>query len=76
MGDTTNRKRSALLIQLRWLAVGGQIATIAFVQAWLDIALPLVPMACVIGALIVPNFRPRTLSEIMPRSATANCSPR
>lgn len=75
VGDTTNRKNLALLIQLRWLAVGGQIATIAFVQAWLDIALPLVPMACVIGALIVLNLlslvRLRNHAEISNRELLA-----
>ncbi len=54
--DRTNRKNMVLLIQLRWIAVGGQIATIAFVQTWFGIALPLVPMACVVGALIVLNI--------------------
>ncbi|ARP99260.1 ATP-binding protein [Pseudorhodoplanes sinuspersici] len=53
--DTTNRKNMALLIQLRWIAVGGQIVTIAFVQVWLGITLPLVPMAVVLCALVVLN---------------------
>ena len=54
-GDTTNRKNMALLIQLRWTAVIGQVATIGFVDYWLGIALPLLPMGTVICALIALN---------------------
>ena len=32
--ETTNKKNLRLLIMLRWLAVGGQIVTIAIVHAW------------------------------------------
>jgi len=53
--DATNRKNMALLIQLRWTAVIGQIGTIAFVDLWLGIALPLVPMAALICALVALN---------------------
>jgi two-component system, sensor histidine kinase RegB len=53
--DATNRKNMALLIQLRWTAVIGQIGTIAFVDLWLGIALPLAPMAALICALVVLN---------------------
>ena len=45
----------ALLIQLRWTAVIGQIGTIAFVDLWLGIALPLAPMAALICALVALN---------------------
>jgi two-component system sensor histidine kinase RegB len=54
--DTTNRKNMALLIQLRWTAVIGQIMTIAFVELWLGIALPILPMAGVIAALVALNL--------------------
>jgi two-component system sensor histidine kinase RegB len=54
--DTTNRKNMALLIQLRWTAVIGQIGTIGFVHWWLGIALPLVPMAGLICALVALNL--------------------
>ncbi|WP_454616150.1 ATP-binding protein [Bradyrhizobium cenepequi] len=54
--DTTNRKNMALLIQLRWTAVIGQIATIAFVDQWFGIALPILPMAGVIAALVALNL--------------------
>jgi two-component system sensor histidine kinase RegB len=52
----TNRKNMALLVQLRWTAVIGQIATIGFVQFWMGIALPLLPMATVICALVALNL--------------------
>ncbi len=52
---TTNRKNMALLIQLRWTAVIGQIVTIAFVQVVLGIELPLLPMAAVLCALVALN---------------------
>ena len=55
-GDATNRKNMALLTQLRWTAVVGQIVTIAFVNFWLGIALPLAAMGAVIGALIALNI--------------------
>jgi two-component system sensor histidine kinase RegB len=45
-----------LLIQLRWIAVAGQILTIAFVQLVLGIKLPLAPMAAVIAGLIALNL--------------------
>ncbi|MBR0826640.1 HAMP domain-containing histidine kinase [Bradyrhizobium manausense] len=54
--DDTNRKNMALLIQLRWIAVVGQIATIGAVYLWLGIALPLVPMGAVIAALVALNI--------------------
>ncbi|HUN98397.1 MAG TPA: ATP-binding protein [Bradyrhizobium sp.] len=54
--DTTNRKNMALLIQLRWTAVLGQIATIVFVRTWLEIELPLAAMAAVLVALVVLNL--------------------
>src|SRR5690349_18063558 len=53
--DTTNRKNMLLLIQLRWIAVVGQIATIAIVQLALGIVLPLTTMALVLGALVLLN---------------------
>ncbi len=53
--DATNRKNMVLLIQLRWIAVVGQIFTIAFVTLWFGIALPLLPMAGIIVALVALN---------------------
>jgi two-component system sensor histidine kinase RegB len=53
--DTANRKNLALLIQLRWIAVLGQVVTILIVHYGLDIPLPLSQMASVIGALLALN---------------------
>jgi two-component system, sensor histidine kinase RegB len=54
--DTTDKKNLLLLIQLRWLAVGGQVVTIFIVHVGLGIALPLVPMAAVIAFLVGLNI--------------------
>jgi two-component system, sensor histidine kinase RegB len=54
--EIANKKNLLLLVMLRWLAVGGQIATIAFVQLWLDIPLPLIPMGCVLLFLVALNL--------------------
>jgi two-component system, sensor histidine kinase RegB len=54
--DTTDKKNLLLLIQLRWLAVGGQVVTIFIVHFGLGIALPLVPMAAVIAFLVGLNI--------------------
>lgn len=54
--DTTNQKNLLLLVQLRWLAVGGQIVTILFVDRVLGIALPLAEMMLVLLLLILLNL--------------------
>jgi len=53
--DAAGRKNMALLVQLRWIAVVGQIATITLVEYGLGIALPLGAMALVLLALIALN---------------------
>jgi len=53
--DATNRKNLLLLIQLRWLAVAGQVLTILLTQYWYGIALPLVPMSLVVLFLVALN---------------------
>ncbi|MBU2360737.1 MAG: sensor histidine kinase [Alphaproteobacteria bacterium] len=45
-----------LLIQLRWIAMGGQVATIAFVALVLKVDLPLEWMAATLAALLVLNL--------------------
>ncbi|KQN00526.1 ATP-binding protein [Sphingomonas sp. Leaf25] len=45
-----------LLVQLRWLAVGGQLATILVVDGLLGIRLPLLPMAGVLAGLVLLNL--------------------
>jgi two-component system sensor histidine kinase RegB len=54
--DTTNQKNLLLLVQLRWLAVGGQVVTILFVDQVLGIALPLAEMMLVLLLLVVLNL--------------------
>jgi len=45
-----------LLVQLRWLAVLGQVATILYVHVHLEIALPIAQMGIVIAFLIALNL--------------------
>src|SRR3546814_11424185 len=49
------RRNMTLLIQLRWLAVGGQLATIAVVIGLMDIALPLAPLLAAVAVLAAIN---------------------
>lgn len=53
--DATNKKNLRLLIQLRWLAVFGQIVTIVIAHGWLGIALPIGAMSLVILLLVALN---------------------
>lgn len=52
----TERQNMQLLIQLRWIAVVGQVVTISLVHYGLGIALPLLPMALVLVALVATNL--------------------
>jgi two-component system, sensor histidine kinase RegB len=54
--QAANRKNMELLIQLRWIAVIGQIATIAVASRWLGFDLPLPPMAAILAAQIAHNL--------------------
>lgn len=51
-----NRRNLLLLITLRWLAVAGQVATIAIADLALDLALPLQQMGLVIVFLVGLNL--------------------
>ncbi len=53
--DAAGRKNLLLLIQLRWIAVGGQVATMLVVGLGIGIALPVGPMATVLVALVGLN---------------------
>lgn len=53
--DSDIRKNMLQLIQLRWIAVVGQITTVLVVEYWLDVALPLAAMAMVGAALVALN---------------------
>ncbi|NIJ35852.1 two-component system sensor histidine kinase RegB [Sphingopyxis panaciterrae] len=50
------RRNMSLLIQLRWLAVGGQLATIHVVGGIMGIALPLAPLLGAIAMLVAINL--------------------
>ena len=50
------RRNMTLLIQLRWLAVGGQLATIGVVSGPMGISLPRAPLLAAILVLIAINF--------------------
>ncbi|HWU84372.1 MAG TPA: ATP-binding protein [Rhodocyclaceae bacterium] len=52
---SSNRANMQLLIQLRWIAVAGQVATIAFVHFVFMIALPLHAMLLVLALLVAYN---------------------
>lgn len=54
------RRNMRLLVQLRWLAVGGQLATIGVVHGLMGIALPLVPLLGAVAMLAGINL----LSEL------------
>ncbi|WP_027144839.1 ATP-binding protein [Mesorhizobium sp. WSM3626] len=69
--DATNRKNLFLLIQLRWLAVAGQVLTILATEYWFDIPLPLAEMAGVVLFLVGLNiFSLLVLRGIRPISNT------
>ena len=55
-GDAAGLQNLQQLIQLRWIAVFGQVVTILFVHFVLRIDLPLTTMAAVIGALMLVNL--------------------
>ena len=52
----TDKNNLLLLVQLRWLAVIGQVVTILVVHFWFEIALPLTQLAIVIAFLIGLNI--------------------
>ncbi|KQT87145.1 ATP-binding protein [Aurantimonas sp. Leaf443] len=54
--DRAGRKNLLLLIQLRWIAVAGQVVSILLVAFGLGASLPLAPMAAVVGGLVALNL--------------------
>jgi two-component system, sensor histidine kinase RegB len=56
LGDATGLKNMQQLIQLRWFAVVGQIATIAVVHFGFGIALPLDRIGAVLACLVAFNL--------------------
>ncbi len=67
-GDAAGLQNMLQLIQLRWIAVIGQLITIVFVQLAFRIELPLKPMSAVVACLILLNlisvYRWRTLRSV------------
>ena len=55
LDDATGRKNMYQLVQLRWIAVVGQIATVLIVHFGLNIPLPLGTMFTLLGCLAVFN---------------------
>lgn len=53
--DAAGRKNLALLVQLRWLAIAGQVITILAVHWGMGIRLPIAPMLLVAGIAIIMN---------------------
>jgi two-component system sensor histidine kinase RegB len=66
-GDATGRENMLQLIQLRWIAVVGQVLTIVFVQAVLHIHLPVLPMAAVLICLTALNLISLQRRRSLPR---------
>ncbi|WP_427911409.1 ATP-binding protein [Ramlibacter sp. MMS24-I3-19] len=54
--DLAGRRNLLQLVQLRWLAVGGQLATILAVHFVMRVALPLGQMLSVLGLLVLFNL--------------------
>ncbi|HKY82148.1 MAG TPA: ATP-binding protein [Sphingobium sp.] len=54
--DAAGRKNMALLVQLRWIAIAGQVATILFVHWAMGINLPIVAMLLVASVAGVVNI--------------------
>jgi two-component system sensor histidine kinase RegB len=55
-GADTDLKNLRLLVQLRWLAIAGQLVTILVAEVILHIDLPLSKMAMTLGALLALNL--------------------
>lgn len=68
--DVAGRNNMVQLVQLRWLAVLGQLATILVVQFVMGIDLPIIPMAAVLVALVTLNLISMYLLRL--RKAVAN----
>ncbi len=64
------RRNMQLLIQLRWLAVGGQLVTIQLVHFIMGIALPLAPLLGAIAILVTVNLASKPL--VKRRTAITN----
>ncbi|AWK89334.1 ATP-binding protein [Azospirillum thermophilum] len=68
--DATDKRNLLLLVQLRWLAVVGQVVTILVVHYQMRVALPLPPMAGVVLFLVGLNLV--TLLQLRRQSSVTN----
>ncbi|PTS88343.1 histidine kinase [Sphingomonas sp. HMWF008] len=64
------QRNMRLLIQLRWIAVGGQLVTIAAVQLVMKIDLPLAPLLGAVAVLVFVNIA--SLPLLRQRTAVTN----
>ena len=71
-GDDTGRRNMELLLQLRWIAVGGQLFTIAVVHGLLGVRIPLVPLLVVPALLAAINLVSCRSSSDVARYPTPN----
>jgi two-component system sensor histidine kinase RegB len=62
------RRNFMLLVQLRWLAVGGQLATILAVRFLFAVPLPLVPMIAALAVLVGLNLAALAMRRRWPAS--------
>ena len=68
-------RNMALLAQLRWIAVAGQIVTIAVVRLYFGIDLPLLAMASVLALLAALNLGCRAVLRFRPDLASRLLAP-
>ncbi|MGK2909083.1 MAG: ATP-binding protein [Sphingobium sp.] len=68
--DAAGHRNMVQLVQLRWLAVAGQLATILIVHFGMGVELPLLPMLGVLIALVVLNVI--SLAVLRKRRGMAN----
>ncbi len=59
---TVAARNMRLLVQLRWIAVGGQLLTILAVHFGLGVSLPIMPMLAVVAGLALANPLFRSIS--------------
>jgi two-component system sensor histidine kinase RegB len=62
--QAAGRKNLLQLIQLRWLAVAGQLATILAVEFFLGVALPLEHMLSLLAVLALFNLASRLRTRL------------
>lgn len=67
--EITATRNMRQLIQLRWLAVGGQLLTILAVHFGLGVPLPIGPMLAVVALLALANL---VITLLLPRHRVTN----